>query len=93
MSSYPARDIQSALLRKGFRQDDTHHRLFWLYYVRGGRTPTRTRLSHGIREYGDSLLGAMAKELHLRRSELNQLIECPMDHDAYVTILVGRGFL
>ena len=92
MSSYPTRGIRIALARKGFRQDNTHHYLFWLY-VDGQKTPVRTRLSHGLREYGDSLLSMVAREMRLRRGELDAFIECPLSYEAYVEILIQRGVL
>ena len=92
MSSYPTREIGSALTKKGFREDDTHHHLFWLY-VSGEKTPIRTRLSHSAREYGDSLLAMVAREMNLRRSELNAFVECPLGYQDYIRLLGERGFL
>ena len=92
MSSYSTREIRNALIRKGFRQDNTHHYLFWLY-IDGQKTPVRTRLSHGLREYGDNLLGAVAREMSLRRRELDAFIECPLSYQAYIEILIERSVL
>lgn len=90
MSTQRTRDIKSALLEKGFREDKTHHEMFWLY-VDGRKTSVRTRLSHGVREYGDGLLGPMAKQLRLRRKQLDDLIECPLTKDSYSELLLKRG--
>jgi len=92
VSAYPTRRIRTALLAKGFRQDPTHHEMYWLI-VEGVKTPVHTYLSHGIREYGSALLGMMARELKLRRSELNALIECPLSQDDYMQLLARRGTL
>ena len=66
--------------------------MFYLY-AEGERTYVRTRLSHGAREYGDSLLRAVAREMHLRRRELDAFIECPLERTAFVRLLVERGVL
>jgi hypothetical protein len=66
--------------------------MFYLF-VEGRRTYVRTRLSHGAREYGDNLLAAVAKEMKLRRRELDAFLNCPLDHAEYVKLLVERGVL
>ena len=90
MSSYPTRAIESALTQKGFRLEQTHHRMLRLF-VAGNRTSVRTRITHGAREYGDKLLSLMAKELSLSRKELDALIQCPLTGDGYARLLMQRG--
>ena len=92
MSSFPTRQIRGALCAKGFLEDQTHHSLHWLV-VGGQKRSVRTRLSHGLREYGDELLGRMARQMHLRRRELDEFIECPMTREVYVRLLIDRGVL
>ena len=92
MSPRKTRDLEKGLRAKGFQQDNTHHRMHWLY-VAGKRTAVRTRISHGQREYGESLLGWMARELGLRRTELDDLIDCPISEADYVGLLRERGKL
>jgi hypothetical protein len=90
MSTIKTKDIHAALTGKGFRVADTHHEMLWLF-VGGKKTSIRTRLSHGSDEYGDSLLKLMAKQLKLRRADLDRLIECPLTEKEYVSILVKNG--
>lgn len=90
MSTIKTKDIHDALTRKGFRPAETHHEMLWLF-VNGQKTSIRTRLSHGTNEYDDGLLGLMAKQLKLRRTDLNRLIECPLKEKEYVNILVKNG--
>jgi hypothetical protein len=92
MSAYPTRRITQALEKKGFTKDDTHHRMFWLM-VEGRRRGIRTFVSHSIREYGDRLLAAMAKEMKLRRAELDAFIQCPMGQEDYLALLRERSEL
>ena len=92
MSSYPTRRIRSALLAKGFEEEQTHHVIFRLI-VGGRKTGIRTRISHGAREYGDSLLAAVARDMGLRKAEFDAFIQCPMSHEDYVRVLTQRGVL
>ena len=61
--------------------------------VAGRKSPIFTSLSHGAREYDDRLLGLVAKEMRLRRRELDAFIECPLSYEAYVQPLVENGVL
>ena len=90
MSSYLTKNLRRALLAKGFQEELTHHRVFRLV-VGDRKTEIRTYLSHGVREYGDSLLAEVARQMHLRRSELDAFVHCPMSHEAYARLLRERG--
>lgn len=90
MSPRKTDQIGAALTSKGFQAQDTHHEMYWLY-VDGKKTSVRTRLSHGEREYGDNLLGQMAKQVGLVRRELDDLIDCPLTGPQYRALLIERG--
>jgi hypothetical protein len=92
MTSFSTSRIRTSLLRKGFVSDQTHHEMLWLH-VDGKKTSVRTRLSHGGKEYGSSLLGLMARQLHLSREQLDDLISCPMTMQDYVAMLRSAGIL
>ena len=87
-----ARKIISALLRKGFVQDTTHHIYFWLC-IDGEETGIRTRLSHGASECDDYLLGRIAGQLKLSRRQLDDLLDCTLDHEALIKILRANGHI
>jgi hypothetical protein len=90
MSTFKTGSIDKALRGKGFKMSSTHHDMYW-FYVGEKKTSVRTRLSHGVSEYGDSLLGQMARQLHLTRADLGDLIECPLTEDAYRQKLISGG--
>lgn len=90
MSAIKTQRIEAALLKKGFRRDYTHHECFWLY-VEGRQTSVKTRLSYGIREYGDDLLAQLKKQLGVSKPQLHALVGCPLTYDEYVAHLVGSG--
>ncbi len=82
--------IKNALLKKGFSSKESDHTYF-TFYLEGKQTNIRTKLSHGLREYGDDLLGKMARQLKLNKKELNDLIECPMDYKKYKEVLKTKN--
>jgi len=61
------------------------------FYVSGKKTAIHTYFSHGIPEYDDHLLGSVARQLKLRRDDLDALIDCPMSEDEYRDYLIAGG--
>lgn len=92
MAAYKTRDLEKALLSKGFERADTHHVMLWLH-VDGKKTAVRTRISHGVKDYGDSLLGEMSKQVKLPRKKFTNLIECPLSREDYINHLRSTGVL
>ena len=89
------REIQSALKRKGFIQEDAGHHYFY-HEHQGKRTGIKTFTSHGssYKTYGNALLKSMARELKLDGvPQLASLLNCPMDAKQYTAILKAKGFL
>ena len=85
--------IKSALLNKGFKEEEARgHKLLRLY-VNGKKTGISTSLSRGsrYREYGMDLLNYMTRGLRLDITrQLVNLIECPMSYTQYITYLRER---
>jgi len=92
MSPRKTRDIRAALQAKGFERVDTHHEMYWLR-VGSKKTSIRTRISQGQAEYTDGLLAQMAKQLKLKRQELDELVDCTMTGDGYIALLREKGDL
>jgi hypothetical protein len=85
-------ELESALSRKGFEKKNTHHTLYFL--IAGGKkTSVFTKLSHGstYREYSDSLVGVVARQMGLTKSELSKFVECTITREGYVDLLRERG--
>lgn len=85
-------DIIRGLNQKGFFQAEGDHHFFRLY-IEGKKQIIRTKVSHGVREIGDNLLGTMARQIGLSRRDFLQLIDCPLSLDRYVEILRESGKL
>ena len=66
--------------------------MYWLV-VEGKKRHVYTRISHSGKEYGDRLLQALSKQLHLTRSELTEFANCPLSREDYVNLLFARGVL
>jgi hypothetical protein len=70
-------EIESGLMRKGFRRSHNDHRYFILYV--DGKKEAATFLSHGKnQDIGSPLLNAMARELGLASRDFIDLVKCPL---------------
>ena len=89
MSTLKARQVEKALITKlDFEQRDSHHRIYRLYL--DGRLVARTFVSHGQRELTSYHIGQMAKQMRLSRREFLDAVECPLDREAYHTLIRQR---
>jgi|CXWK01.1.fsa_nt_gi hypothetical protein len=86
------RDIEGSLGKKGFKKKDTHHTFFHLW-VDDKKTTIHTKISHGSKEVSDPLLGQMAKQVRLNRSQFCDLVDCSLTHDGYLEILREGGHI
>jgi hypothetical protein len=84
------RELESALTKKGFRLENTHHRKYRLY-VDELKTSVSTKVSHGHKEVGEKLLALMARQMHLAGTDFERFADCPMAGAEYVALLVAEG--
>lgn len=88
------RDVESALLKKGFQRDHGDHVWFIHYTQDGKKTTVRTKTSHGTtKDLGDSLLKEMARQVRISKSLFLDLIDCPLAQGAYEQILSKGNYL
>lgn len=87
-----ARDIEISLSKKGFIMSKSHHK-FYILYVNGKKTSIKTKISHGKKEYDEQLLQSMTKQLKLSRKLLDDLLDCPLKLEDYVSILLEGGYV
>jgi len=92
MSTKTTQQIRQSLTKKGFKEDKSHHCIFYLY-INEKRYNIRTHFSHGKKECGDDLLGQMAKQLHLKKKDFDNLIDCSLGKEAYIQMLKDKGDL
>lgn len=86
-------EVEKSLGLKGFLPSKGDHNYFHYYSKAGKKTRVFTKTSHGSREIDDSLLGCMARQVKLTRSDFDRLIDCPLDRDAYETKLIEQGLV
>jgi predicted RNA binding protein YcfA (HicA-like mRNA interferase family) len=93
----PKRDVEAALLAKGFsaRQKGGDHHFFVYVSQEGTVTTIRTKTSHSpkMRDIPDNMLGQMAKQCRLSKQQFIELIECPLDRDRFEEILDQQNLL
>jgi len=88
MSSYKTKDIESALLIKGFRFENKKRHKTYRYYAGDKKTGIMTIFSRGKNEYSDHLLAAVRNQISLTQSEFDDLVKCPLTkeklHELYL---------
>lgn len=91
--SRPRKAIEQALEAKGFERVEGDHHYFAYVTKDGRKTRARTKTSHSpkIRDIADNLLGLMARQCLLTRTEFLRLVDCPMDREMYEQRLVELG--
>lgn len=87
-------DVEGALRRKGFIEDNGKHRVFRLY-TENGKTSIVTHTSHGSpkEDLGPVLISKMSKQLYLTKQEFCDLVRCPLTKERLQSVLRERGHL
>lgn len=90
-----ARELAAALAAKGFEVTEGDHTWFVYRSLDGRKTRARTKLSHGAggRDIPEAILGPMARQLRLTRSQLELLVACPLGRVEYDQVLRDQGEL
>lgn len=92
MATRKCKDIEDALVRKGFQRREGDHEYFVYHRVSDAKkTTVFTKMSHGEREVGDFLLGHMAKQCRVSRGDFLDLVDCPLDRAGYEAKLAALG--
>jgi hypothetical protein len=78
-------DIETALLKKGFRKDTGDHHYYIYWNKAGKKTIRKTKMSHGSghKTVGDPLVAAMARQVGVPKKSFVQLVECTLDQAGY----------
>jgi len=85
-------EVERSLEAKGFqRAKGGDHNYFHYHSRTGKKTAVFTKTSHGSREIDDSLLGRMARQCKLSRTDFDRLIDCPLTRENYEAKLIEQG--
>jgi hypothetical protein len=83
-----AREVRQALVRKGFREDAKRDHLYYFLYVDGRKSAIHTKISRNATEIGLALLSLMARQLRIDAAQFELLIDCKMNEEGYIRLLV-----
>lgn len=90
MAVLETRLIRSGLPKKGFVENNSHHKYFHLF-VNSKKTGLSVKMSHGKDEADDFIISFMAKRAGLNKKEFIDLVKCPLSYEDYVKLLIERG--
>ena len=78
-------DVEQSLKRKGFMRKEGDHHYFVYHTMSGLKTAIFTKTSHTpkMRDIPDNLLGQMARQCRLSKSEFLDLVDCPLSREVY----------
>jgi hypothetical protein len=92
---YSGREIDSVLRKKGFlRVLDGDHIHYYFVSSDGKKSTIKTKISHGMdgSTVSVGLIVKMAGQLHLKKKQFLDLIDCRLSEDQYRKILRTQGF-
>jgi hypothetical protein len=95
MKNRDKKDIEAALLTKGFQSRVSDHTYF-IYHTHAGQKTlikTKTSLGNKPKTIGGDLLHAMAQQCKLTNEQFLQLVDCPLTRDQYEGMLQGQGLI
>jgi hypothetical protein len=90
-----AKDLESALKKKGFRLDrQTDDKIFYFYY-KEKKTSIHTKLSHGKGEdLRDKLIANIKRQMCLDSSgQVEDFAECSLTEDQYIEHLIAKQII
>lgn len=84
------KSVEASLEAKGFVRAEGDHHYFIYLSQNGQKTRARTKTSHSpkVRDIADNLLGRMARQCLLTKSELLRLVDCPLRRIDYEQRLI-----
>ncbi|HEX4049480.1 MAG TPA: hypothetical protein VHY19_01180 [Steroidobacteraceae bacterium] len=86
--------VKRNLKKKGFEEDSSRDHVYLLHSYKGKRTGPYTKVSHGAgnEDIGPNLVRSMKAQLSLdSHKQVDDLVNCPMTAEQYITHLKGKG--
>jgi len=99
MKTRSARDIEKALLAKGFQATSTKkksHHYYYHFFYKGKKSNVYTYLSHGAKsmDYGKRLMNEVKNQLKFQDSSVAEaFLDCPFKEEDYIAMLKKNGEL
>lgn len=89
---YKTREIENALIKKGFEENRQGCHKVYTYVSGGKRIGISTMTSHGNIEYSGRMLSNMRKQLFLERRQFDDLVKCPLTKEELIQIYRNQGY-
>lgn len=83
MTTLKTDKIKTSLCKKGFQENKHKDHIYFYYFVDGKKSAVYTKISHGVNEIDDALVGLMARQTKLKKSDFIKLIECTLSKEEY----------
>lgn len=84
--------LKRLLLNTGFEEEKGRDHIFYFYKNRG-KIVVRTKISHGMSEVRQPILGLIGKQLHFDRDEFESFLAGKLSPQGYATILRTKGII
>lgn len=87
------KELIKTLSSKGFEcNPKTKHHQSYVLVIEGKKQHIKTYFSHGIKEYGNSLMVKVKKQLKFQETSLAEdFFDCPMTEEEYINMLKRQG--
>lgn len=89
------KELHKTLIKKGFEviPEKKHHN-YLVLIVDGKKQNIHTYFSHSIKEYGNTLMTQVKKQLKFNDNQkAEDFFDCPMSYDDYVIMLRENGHI
>jgi hypothetical protein len=84
--------LKGLLLNTGFEEEKGRDHIFY-FYKNKGKIIVRTKISHGVSEVRQPILGLIGKQLHLDRDEFESFLAGKLPRQGYEAILRTKGII
>ena len=94
MASFKTSLVASRLKSKGFTEERKgRDHIYFFFFYKGKKTGIYTKISHSMKEIGDSLIGDMKNQMKLSTKQFNEFVECTLGKEEYTKILLDNGYI
>ena len=88
------REVENALLKKGFTLRKYKDHNYCVLYHNGVKTQIYTKTSHGShKDIDDGLLGKMQRQMGLPKKEFNEYMNCTFSKADYIEYLINNQYI
>lgn len=91
MASYKTDVFQKSLKKKGFKEVNDSHHIYYYFVWKGKLTEIKTYVSHGKEDFNDYLFNRRKKQIKIKQNkEMLRFYNCPMTQEEYTNYLISN---